>query len=273
MTDKELYKYAVEFLTSFDKVTDEILNKHIEPEHSKPKDLSIVYYKLCESAQNKQMSSSVVGASINGIENLGKVLFNFDPIKVSQHYGKSDKDRLLDIIIKDLKPIGQIRRTNRSIWPLYCQSIIDAAHFLCSFKDVEDFYKWTDFFAGDSRAKPALPLMISYEISGIGFPLACDFLKELGFNEYGKPDVHLKDIFKAIGLIDKNEKSNTKLDYQTLKVIDRIAKENKTTSYSVDKVFWLIGSGNFYLSDLKIGRQKATFIKKIKHETKPPKTD
>ena len=263
MTDRELYKYAIEFLTSFREVTDEMLNKHLKSEYSKPKDLSIVYHRLCESAQNKQMSSKVIGGLINGLENLRKVLFDFDPVKVSQNFKKSDKDKLLDEIIETLNPKGQIRRTNRSIWPLYCQSIIDGAHFICSFKDAEDFYRWTDFFAEDFRAKPALPLMISYEISGFGFPLACDFLKELGFAEYGKPDVHLKDIFKALNLIDQKEKSTTKLDYQTLKVIDRIAKENDTTAYSVDKAFWLIGSGNFYLSDLKIGSQKKKFIEKI----------
>jgi hypothetical protein len=268
MTDKELYKTAIKFLSSFPAVTDVILNKHLKSVHSKPKDLSIVYFKICVSAQNKQMSSKVIGGSINGLENLSKVLFDFDPVKVAEAYNKSEKDKLLDRIIESLNPHGQIRRTSRSIWPQYCQSVIDAAHFLCSFKDVDDFYKWADFFAEDFRAKPALPLMISYEISGIGFPLACDFLKELGFSEYGKPDVHLKDIFKALGLIDQNEKSVTKLDYQTLKVIDRIAKENNTTAYSVDKVFWLIGSGTFYLSDLKIGSQKKTFIEQIKKTLK-----
>lgn len=264
MTDKELYKTAFDFLTSFNEVTEAILQMHLISVHNKPKDLSVIYFRLCESAQNKQMSSKVIGGSINGIENLGKVLFNFDCKKVSGTYEKCDKDRLLDKIIKDLNPVGKIRRTSRSIWPQYCQSIIDAAHFLSSFKDAEDFYAWTDFFAVDFRAKPALPLMISYEISGIGFPLACDFLKELGFSEYGKPDVHLKDIFKAIGLIDQNEKSTTKLDYQTLKIIDRIAKANNISSYAVDKVFWLMGSGNFYLSNLKIGNQKKEFIKNIK---------
>ena len=49
-----------------------------------------------------------------------------------------------------------------------------------------------------------------------------------------------------------------------LTVIDRIAKANDTTAYSVNKVFWLIGSENFYLSELKIGIQKTTFIEKIK---------
>jgi len=266
MTDKELYQNAIEFLSSFNQVTNEILNKHLKSEHNKPKDLSIVYYRICESAQNKQMSSKVIGGSINGLENLGKVLFDFDPVKVSKAFKKNERDKLLHAVIDKLRPSGQIRRTNRSIWPLFCQSVIDAAHFLCSFKDVYDFYKWTDFFAEDFRAKPALPLMISYEITGIGFPLACDFLKELGFAEYGKPDVHLKDIFKALNLIDQTEKSTTKLDYQTLKVIDRIAKENNTSAYSVDKVFWLIGSGNFYLSDLKIGSQKKIFIERIKNQ-------
>ena len=47
--------------------------------------------------------------------------------------------------------------------------------------------------------------MISVKVSGFGFPLAYDFLKELGYTEYKKPDVHLIDIFKGLGLIDRNE--------------------------------------------------------------------
>jgi thermostable 8-oxoguanine DNA glycosylase len=106
--------------------------------------------------------------------------------------------------------------------------------------------------------------MISIEISGIGFPLACDFLKEIGFVEYGKPDVHLKDIFKALGIIDPDEKSVTKQDYASLKAIDRIANACNVTPFAVDKVFWLIGSGNFYLTGINIGRQKQKFINQIK---------
>ena len=110
--------------------------------------------------------------------------------------------------------------------------------------------------------------MISIEISGIGFPLACDFLKELGFIEYGKPDIHLKDIFKALEIINSDEKSVIKQDYQTLKAIDRIAKENDKTPYAIDKVFWLIGSGDFYLTKINIGRQKQKFINEIKTKQK-----
>ena len=107
-------------------------------------------------------------------------------------------------------------------------------------------------------------MMISIEISGIGFPLACDFLKEIGFMNFGKPDVHLKEIFKALNLIDPNENSAIKQDYQTLKLIDKIARANGITSFEVDKIFWLIGSGNFYLENIKIGRNRNEFIEKVK---------
>lgn len=264
MTDKEIYKSAVDFLLSFKDVTKSDLEKHLVSEFEKPNDLKIIYKKLCESAQNKQMSSKVIGNSIGGIDNLKLVLFDFDPQKVVKKFNKTDAEKLLAEIREKLKPTGQIRTTNRSLWPQFCQSVIDSAHFLSAFEKAEKFYDWANFFANDSKAKPALPLMISIEISGIGFPLACDFLKELGFDEYGKPDVHLKDIFKALNIIDPKEKSVTKQDYLTLKAIDRIAKANNLTSYAVDKVFWLIGSGNFYLTNKNIGRQKQEFIKKIK---------
>jgi thermostable 8-oxoguanine DNA glycosylase len=264
MTDKELYKYAYNFLHSFDNLSKEELELHLRAEYEKPKDLKIIYKKLCESAQNKQMSSKVIGNSIGGIENLGKVLSDFNPHKVAQEFNTNEAIKLLSEIKIRLKPNGQIRTTTRSLWPQFCQSVIDSAHFLKSFETAEKFYKWADFFANDTKAKPALPLMISIEISGIGFPLACDFLKELGFVEYGKPDVHLKDIFKALKIIDPYEKSVIKQDYATLKAIDRIAKENEVTAYAVDKVFWLIGSGNFYLTGKNIGRQKQRFIDEIK---------
>ena len=260
----KLYNEAKAFLLSFDQVYQEDLDRHLVAEHEKPHDLKVIYERLCESAQNRQMSSKVIGGSIGGINNLRKVLFDFSPIKVAKHYKRTDSDLLLKEIINKLNPSGQIRTGNRSLWPQYCKSIIDSAYFLKAFETADKFYDWAEFFAKDSKAKPALPLMISVEITGLGFPLACDFLKELGFNEYGKPDIHLKDIFKALRIIDPLEKSSFKQDYSTLKAIDKIAYENNVTSYAVDKIFWLIGSGNFYLTNKNIGRQKKVFIEKIK---------
>lgn len=263
MTDQQLYKSAIGFLLSMDSVTQADLDRHLTSEHEKPKDLRIIYRRLCESAQNRQMSPIVIGQAIGGIDNLKKVLYDFDPHKVAKSYSKTDTTSLLTDIKTKLKPNGKFRTTTKSLWTQFAKSVIDAAHFLKSFDTTDNFYEWANFFANDTRAKPALPLMISIEITGIGFPLACDFLKELGFVEYGKPDVHLKDIFKALNIIDGKEKNTTKQDYATLKAIDRIAKANNVTPYAVDKVFWLIGSGNFYLTGKNIGRQKQNFIEKL----------
>ncbi len=264
MKYKELYNFAYNFLLSKEGVTDQLIKRHLVSEYQKPQNINTIYKQLCASAQNRQMSSKVIGESINGISNLKSILFDFDPKQVTNFYSKNDKDKLLEKIIKELKPKGEIRRTNRSLWPQFCQSVIDSAYFLQQFEEAKDFYEWADFFATDSRAKAALPLMISMEITGIGFPLACDFLKELGYVQYGKPDVHLKEIFKALNLIDKNEKSTIKQDYQTLKLIDQIAKENNISPFEVDKTFWLIGSGNFYLSGINIGKNREEFIKEVK---------
>lgn len=264
MNYQKLYKAAVNFLLSFDIITNEDIQKHLHSEFKKQNDIRIIYKQLIESAQNKQMSSKVIGQSIGGVKSLEKILYNFNPKMVVNNYSKNDKSKLLNCIIEELNPAGQIRRTNKSLWPQFCQSVIDSAYFLESFENVSDFYRWADFFANDFRAKPALPLMISIEIKGIGFPLACDFLKEIGYTQYGKPDVHLKDIFKALGIIDPNEKSTILQDYLTLKAIDRIATANKVTPYAVDKLFWLIGSGKFYRTNKNIGRQKQQFITIIK---------
>lgn len=265
---KYIYQTAYNFLLKQKGITESDLKKHLIVESQKPNDLSIIYKRFCESAQNKQMSNKVIGYSIGGIQYLSTVLHDFDPHKVANEYSRTDSMKLLEKIKNVLKPKGQIRITSRSIWPLFCQSVIDSAYFLKQFDTADMFYKWADIFVGDQRAKPALPLMISIEISGIGFPLACDILKELGYMEYGKPDVHLKSIFKALDIIDSKIKSGINQDYETLKSIDSIAKANNVTSYAVDKIFWLIGSGNFYLTGQKIGKQKEKFLSQFKSYNK-----
>ena len=48
-------------------------------------------------------------------------------------------------------------------------------------------------------------MLISHVVSGIGFALACDFLKELGFVNFAKPDVHVKAIVKGLNLSDSDD--------------------------------------------------------------------
>ena len=68
----------------------------------------------------------------------------------------------------------------------------------------EDFKHFVSLYDYNTITRMSLPLLISSKISGIGFALACDFLKELGYVNYPKPDVHIVDIFTSLEHSDNN---------------------------------------------------------------------
>jgi hypothetical protein len=199
------------------------------------------------------MGPQVIGQAIGGVDKLNSLLSGFEPNGVIEKYS-GDWEAVLDDIVTHLKPRGKIRKEPRSLWPRFCKTIISGAEFLAQFDDATDFYHWVDIFDRDDRARPALPMLLSYEIDGIGFPLACDFIKDLGYLDFGKPDIHIKKIFVGLKL------SQSENDYQVFKAILRVAKSAGVTPYNVDAIFWLIGSGNFYRDGIKVGGQRNKFI-------------
>lgn len=266
-SDRLAYSLAWRYLLSFKKegVSRSIIENHIEPgDKLRAFSISDAYMRLLESAQNRSMGKGVIGKAIGGIGKLKNILYNFDPKRVVKTYGGKE-DILLDVIIKKIPTKKPIRRGKKALWPLYCKTIVSGAAFLSQFESANDLYKWLDVFYSDDRIRPALPLLLSLEIKGIGFPLACDFLKEIGYTEFGKPDVHIKDIFKGIGLVDQKADN-----YEVYKAIVRVAKNNSVTPYNVDKLFWLAGSGNFYDNKKYVGNEgkiktdKKEFIESVK---------
>lgn len=241
--DREIYRLARGFLGQLGEpeLTPTVIESYlIAPVADRPRKLNGLYQRLISSAQNANMKVKVVSGSIGGIKNLGLVLYGFSPKLTASTYG-ADSEKLLKAVIKILKPTGKIRQTPRSIWPQYCTTVLAAADFLSHFKSASDFYAWVNFFDNDPRARPGLPLILSREVKGIGFALACDFLKELGYANFGKPDVHIRDIFMAAGLC-----ADDTSDYELFKILCRVADSAGVSPYTADKVFWLIGSGLFY---------------------------
>ena len=126
---------------------------------------------------------------------------------------------------------------------------------MASFNDKKAFDAFVKTFLLNKYTKAALPMLLSKEIKGFGLALACDFLKELGYRDYPKPDTHLIKIFHSLGL------SETEDPYDVYKAIVEMAKAVKEDAYTVDRVFWLIGSGKFYLVDINVGRNSTRFIR------------
>lgn len=262
---KSIYLSAKKFLIARipSKEAKLILNSYIDrpAQNFAPVELNVLFRGLLSSAQNSNMKSGVIGGSIGGVDNLRKALFGFNPNKVLKKF-RNNPERLLEYIVSTVHPNGLIRTTNRSLWPQYCKTILSAATFFSQFSDGKDFYKWANSLYLNKLSMPALPMILSAEIKGIGYTLACDFLKELGFIEYGKPDKHVKTIFVGLGLCDPNPSP-----YDVQKVIAKIAAAANVSPYNVDKVFWLIGSGKLYRTEHKhlgndghIGRMGNDFL-------------
>lgn len=262
-TCESFYKFAYNFLvakTVKNNITDQIINSYLKydiPEKN-VSSLNDIFEKMLFSAQSQNMYPKVIGESINGVSNLGKVLNSFDIKYVVENYASGEK--LLEDIERILKPKGQIRRNKNSLWPKYCKTIVSVAKFLYQFKDEKEFFSWIYNYYNDEKSVSVLPLILSLEIYGFGFALACDFLKDLGFVNYGKPDVHVKDILLGYGFIN-----STDSDYLVLIKMINISKINKITCFEFDRILWLIGSGNFYNhkefgNNGLIGRMKDDFI-------------
>lgn len=261
--DRAAYTLAREYLPSLGipGVTTELIEKYLSypPSKARPATLEEIYQSMLGAAQNASMKAGVIGRAMDGVDKLGPVLVGFSPRAVLVKYG-DDWEAILDAIVAEVKPRGQIRRTARSIWPNFCRTIISAARFLEQFASAADFFRWVDFFDQDPRARASLPMLLAMEIDGFGFALACDFLMGLGYTNFTKPDVHLREIFIALGLCP--EKPG---DYRVFKAVTRLADHAEVSPFNADKVFWLIGSGYFY-DDPKIGkegrvgRQKDKFI-------------
>jgi len=249
--DRRAYALAMDYLVNLaiPSVTTALIEKYLSPfpQNPRPTTKQVIYQRLLESAQTGNMKAGVIGRSIGGVTNLGAVLSGFDSGKVRDEFGE-DWQGVLEAVVTKLKPNGKIRRTPRSIWPKYCQTILSAAAFLDQFPSAEAFCQWADHFDHDPLTRPALPLVLAQEIDGFGFAVACDFLKEIGYVNFPKPDVHLRDIFAALGFCPPKPD-----DYTLFKAIVRLAGNADVTPYAADKVFWLIGSGYFY-DDLQVGK-------------------
>ncbi len=238
--DRKAYDLARAYLLGLESpgvITDKVLQHYVSPPRLST--MADVFQRLLVSAQNRGMMPTVIGGAVGGLDKLGPVLYGFDPVQVIQRFTSADD--LLKTIIHKCKPAGKVRIVPGGLWPLFARAVLSGARFMNQFASGPEFLAWVQTFDDDPRKRNALPLLLSEEIDGFGFALACDFLKELGFLNFAKPDVHVNAIVKGLKL-----SSETSNDYAVVKAVVRIAGHCNTTPYAVDKVFWLIGSGRFY---------------------------
>ncbi len=251
MTNKEIYDKAKEYLLSFPEVTKEILDNHLNAwRDKKPENLIDLFKRMVFHSQNRQGMPN----SIGDIDNISSFVYDWDFQQVNEIY-KSWEKLFNAIQVSDYTPPGRMVRDNsHNCWVQFCKSILSISIFVSRFNNIEEFNKFVEVFYYNEETRIALPLLLKEEIFGYGFALSCDFLKENGYPEFIKPDVHINDIFRGLNL------SNGNNDFQIFRDVIKFSKSINELPYKVDKIFWLVGSGKFHLNNVKVATPKNDFI-------------
>lgn len=235
-TNIRVYQAAYQYLEKIKPVSVQ-LEKYFYGDNKDYQTLEEVFIRFIRSAQNYQRMPNVIAFDKRETE-ISEILCGYDLRKISE---MSADDMYVNfrycfnVTTPDSK---------RNSWYKWSCSIVDSARFVGAFKDAGDFDEFVKRFDYNAFSRMALPLLIQSRVRGVGFALACDLLKELGYTNYPKPDVHMIDVFHSLGLCESNPIS-------AFEAIERMADDCKTidpeiTPYRVDKVFWLICSGNYY---------------------------
>jgi len=247
---KVVFNAAVQFLNNIviqhPKLNELILKQHLE-QKSEFDNITDANRRLVESLQNRNMMTSVINFREKE-ERLRAILYDYNPKKIIQEYST------VDSLFRRFQDEFVIINGKRNLWRKFSEGILSGSKFLSSFKNKKEFDGFIHTFSLNKYTRAALPLLLSREIRGFGLALACDFLKELGYRDYPKPDRHLIKIFNSLGLSESED------PYDAYKSIVEMAEVVKKDAYTVDKVFWLIGSGKFNLVDIKVGNHCDKFI-------------
>lgn len=209
-----------------------------------------ILYTLFISLQDKQMSDKVIGIlRPERKEIFRKLLFDYDCDMILTNY---NEDSLLNTFSKNFE-IKNID-SKQNLWRLYSKSVISSAKFISTFNDAYDFDK---FVMSYSDNQIDLINLLQEKIYGMGFAVACNFLKDLGYENYAKPDVHIKDIFLAFDLCANDETSVFKSVLEMSSIVN-------DSAFNIDRLFWLICSGKFFFDNIVICKNKENYINRVK---------
>ncbi len=258
MKIKDIFSYSYDYLLSIsegivtkDEVDSFINNVDVVNLSS----ISDAYEVLLVILQDFQMYPNVI-----------KYSERKDEIKKTIHF--PDLDYISKLSPSELANyfIDKYNSNSNRCWLQYSKGLVSGAKFLVSFKDFDEFKNVCDSFDKNNTTREAFALLLQTKIDNMGFAIACNWLKELGYINYPKPDIHMKDICYAFGLIDENKK-----DMDCFEAMCHIADKCKVDPYKLDKVWWLICSGNFYRYGKKLPnpqKNKQDFIERIKKDFK-----
>lgn len=205
--------------------------------------LKDAFGKLIHCLQDYQYMPKVINYDARK-QKIDEILFDLDCEKIVEEW----TGETLFYKFCDEFPISNAD-SHRNSWLKFSKGVISAAQFMTMFKSKDEFTAFLDCFAYNQHTREALPLLLSAKIFGIQFALACNWIKELGLTEYPKPDIHMVKVFHALGVCQEDQ-------IECYRAMLMIANKCNVTAYQLDKVVWLICSGDYYRQKVSIKEKK-----------------
>lgn len=147
---------------------------------------------------------------------------------------------LVTQIVAESCHLSQDDQNERRAWATFKQGVVDGACYLKRFGEPKEFYEYIDCNVATVDEAWALVFELDRKIKGIGPALACDFLKEIGVDRFGKPDIWIKRTFSKLNFI-----SEVSRDRVTFGVIWHMSDVSGISPAVIDKIFWMAASGRW----------------------------
>ena len=218
----------------------------------KPETFKEIYEVVLSTLQDYQTMPNTIKFNIEEYKTkYRELLCDFD---ISQVANKTEEQ-----LFTEFKYFSKRTIEAKSNWGKWLKGALSSAKFLCKFNTVQEFLETIEFLDKNNDTREACALWLQKHIHGMGFALACNFLKDIGFENFAKPDVHIKDVLVGAKLSDDDE-------LKVYEIVVEMAEIKKTTAFKIDRLIWLVCSGNFFHHNITVKGQKMELIKAVNGE-------
>ena len=246
-------------------------------------DKAQVFAQICLHAQNATLISNIVNFESN-LSFLKEVLCGFDTDCFLLKYPANEVDKSVLRLVEDLRYNDELgvglkwdstksKSANKDrLVKRYAQTLINGAVYINSFENRKSLLDDLINNYQNGNYRELIKYFRNKNPVGFSIALTCDFLKEFdqAFMDLPKPDIHIKDTLCALFERKAGYYSSEEREYECIGEMQKLTKDiNKEldvkdhiTVYQLDRMIWLICSGNFFLDYSQ--NAKSAFLNGIK---------
>lgn len=252
--DQMIYQDAFQYLREHSKgLTDEILATYMDCTRVNSLDRAfegVVNFVVDNYQTHKQV---IIYNDNNNLDRIKKTFKQCDLNYFLETYAKAP-DKLYNELYNTLTLRNAESDFSKWVLSIYVRVLCGMAKYLSRFQDAAALYQHIDTYVTIDQKIEMINEVIaaSHAVKfckgrnqAWGFALAANWLKDLGLEDYCKPDTHVKDFAKGLQICASGD------DARVFRAMLEMAEHVKQTdpsacAFRLDRCAYLIGTGDYY---------------------------